>query len=820
MASFFSKTCICLMAAAMLLLSGCTEEATQTLICDGDSHNSYCDVAEQILPGYDMRQEHKGGLDWLKRGAAVLTYDLLAIPATELGTASYWVPQYNATVIIAVDRSRTDAEITGWNDLLTIRETVGMSDRLTEVRLLMAAMAYGLEGESYTLTEASALLTGLHRQKRLSFHDFDAPVLICFDYQAAALYEEGRSLEIIIPQEGTLTFEAGLLSQSELTISEDTEDLLLAAGFRLPDGRTSSAAYPSEAQYRNAAPPPDYIHLAEVCEDVTYVLKRDVLHISSYLYSSVDGREQQLFALGFIVLVVLWTGYVMRRIMQKNIQRAVLIVVALVIGWVLLRMFKYQIPLGALSQYCWYGYYLFQLGIALAILWMAWMIDRPEDDLRPPRWWAICAVISGLLFLAVMGNNLHHLAFVFSPDDPAYNVNYTYGPLYYVTMAVIFIEIFAAQVFFIRKSWQSPRRRSFLFPILFYSLLGLYGVCYIMRVPLIWETDLTVVSGTFVVIFIEACIRSGLIPVNTKYKALFEHSPLKMQIVGFGGNVILASQTASPVRAGTSYPTLKTPQRADEDTLLYQSAISGGTVLWQQDISSIKQLHREIAEANEKIAAVNAMLIEEERIKSRLAATEARTALFAELEAEIQKKATELGEMIAALPASRDYQRKVACITLLLCYIKRRCILFFRERETDKIALDEIVVYLDELGEFAAFAGIHMHVSAVMCVNLTTRRGTLFYDFVYAQLEWALTHDCRAILVQIMREKDSLVLKVLQPTSMADFVPDSPLLTAAQAAGGNFTIKDMEDATGVWLSFPEVCAANGDASEAAEGGER
>jgi len=55
--------------------------------------------------------------------------------------------------------------------------------------------------------------------------------------------------------------------------------------------------------------------------------------------------------------------------MQKGVRCSVFICSALLIGWVLLRMFKYQLDIASvLSRYAWYGYYIFQLGIPLVIL--------------------------------------------------------------------------------------------------------------------------------------------------------------------------------------------------------------------------------------------------------------------------------------------------------------------------------------------------------------------------------------------------------------------------------------------------------------------
>ena len=784
--------CFAGLALLLLLLCACQQQY-DIVTCDAEPWSQYDETLVSILPEYEVRYEHEGMLSGLKKGSVVETYDLLATPALALGIATHWYPQYLATAVIAIDKSQTDIAIKSWADLSAVNVPVGMSDRIPQMHLLMAAMSYGMEGEVYTGTHASELLGSLHRKGLLEINGYDAPIVICFDHQAAAMAASGRDIDIIVPAEGTLSFEKGLLAKKPLVVQAETDESLLDAGFRLFDGRADVRYYPAQDAYAPAVLLADYNQLLSFGADVMYIYKRDVQQLYSYFYSSGNGRMHQLFALSFVVLVILWMGFVLRRVMQKGVRRATLLAGILVIGWVMLRVFKYQIPYGMINQYCWYGYYAFQLGIPLVILWMSWVVDKPEDVLHPPRWWGVCAAFNAALFLLVFTNNLHHFAFDFLPDDPNYAENYVYGPVYYLCMATIFIEALIAQVLFIRKSWKSPRKAGFVVPVVFYCLLISYCVAYIFRVPLIWETDLTIVAGTFVVLFIETCIRTRLIPVNTRYKDLFEHSPMKMKIVGNDGVTLLASALEEASRA-----------HGDElgEYLVYTDDISGGKVVWQEDIGSIQRLNREIKASMTKLEAVNTMLIEEERIRSRLAAAEERVALTTALTLENEKKTLQLSAMIDALPNEGGHPAHIAAITMLLCYIKRRCNLFFREREIEDIRLDELAAYMEELSEFASYAGIRMHAACERHDSLPTRQATLFYDFAYAALEWLLQRKAHTLLVRVEHEQECRSIKLLYAGESQRFCAEPSLCEAIKAAGGRVECKDLDDTMSVWLSFP------------------
>jgi len=789
----FEKKLFILLLA--LVLSGCSEKFQKTVICDISSANNYNYAVANLLPDYKILNDSKKDISSLKGGAVVESYDILAEPSLEQSVAAFWYPQYITTSVIAVDRSVSDANISGWEDLLNISETVGIPEDSTELRLLMASIAYSLEGEEFSFGRSSALLSALHEKGRLTSANNNPPVLICFDTQAALRKMNGDNIDIIIPKEGTLSFRKGLLSNHELRFDEDIHGLMDTFGLRSLNGE--GKYYPDLASYASSSFVENYNYFNNMCENATYVFKRDVQKINNYLYSSADGRAHMIYALVFIIIVIIWIGNVIKRTIQKGIRQAVLITASLVIGWVFLRMFKYQIPTGTLSQYCWYGYYFFQLGLSISVLWMSWVIDRPNEINNIPLWLYICAAINLTLFIFVFTNNSHHLAFAFNPEDPYYNINYQYGPAYYLAIATIFVQALFAQFFFIQKSWKSPRKASFMFPAIFYLLLCSYCVGYILRIPFAWESDLTIVTGVFVIVFIEACIKAGLIPVNTKYKKLFENSPFKMQILNSQGEVMLSSALKSD---NTPLPLIGKPM--PEDFIIHTNSITGGSISWQEDISSINRLNKETAASVANLKTANSILIEEERIKRNLESAEAKTSIIKELETEIKSKTKNLSVLVAKLPQHKPCQYGVVKVAALLCYIKRRCNFFFRLRETDMLSPNELMIYFNELREFAAFSDIDIHISYGKSSHIPTKQAVLFYDFLYEFIDHALNLQISPLLIQITEEENCNCLKILYPSYDNLPITENILQTNINISGGYFNAKLLDDMFSIALSFP------------------
>ena len=772
----------------LMLFSACASAGGGGMvICGNDEYTAYPDAVSQLLPAYEVRRAENQAFAYLEQGAVVEAFDAQAVSALEAGLARYWYPQYLATVVIAVDRDRTQAEIRGWRDLPGADAAVGFSESNINIHLLTAAMAYGLEGGAYTLDEAMGLLAELQAAKRLMRNSFRPPVVICYDYQAAALIRTGWNIEIVVPEEGTLTYEKGLLSNQPLDFAQDTGALFFAAGLRLIDGANDPALY-GPAAYATAVRVTDFDHLNTVCQDITRNYRRSVLRVR--LYTSADGREHQFAALLFMILVVVWTAAVIRRAMQKGVRRAALAIGAILLGWMAVRLLKYQLIFAAgLDRYLWYSFYLFMLALPLALLWLAWVIDQP-DGTKLPGWIAIPGLVSAALAALVFTNDRHSWVFLLSEGG-----DYSYGAGYYIVMAACVAMTAAAVIIMLIKSRQSPRKGGFVYPIVLCGLLLAYSAGYLLRVPFVWESDMTMVAGLVTLFFMETALRSGIIPANTKYKPLFVHSPLAMQIVDSEGKIALSSGKQL---------------RQDENVLHFAAPITGGTAKWQEDIGALNRLHREVEEYARRLLAANAMLAEEERIQRALEEENARTQLMTQLEAEIAAHTRKLTAMI-------ENAESAARIVLLLCYIKRRCNLFFRERETrhregeprcsagdPSLPADELAIYIDELAELAGYADVKIIATNQIKAPLDLRRATLFYDFFYNAADWAAGCRCPHMLAHL---GPGQALRLLPSEDVRAFQLEDNLAAAIVLAEGTVTVKDLDDAVGISLTFPERGAA-------------
>ena len=301
-------------------------------------------------------------------------------------------------------------------------------------------------------------------------------------------------------------------------------------------------------------------------------------------------------------------------------------------------------------------------------------------------------------------------------------------------------------------------------------------------------------------------MQTGLIPVNSKYARLFSHSPLKMQIYDHEGVPSLLSASAVPIKYDLFEQVVRAypyPVEQGRDTLLFATEITGGYALWEEDVSGLNRLNRQIETSVKKLEKANAMLAEKVEIRQAIDADLAKRYLTAQLESEIEAHIARLSSMIETLGMTEDSSYEAAGVAILLGYVKRKSNLFFRGQESDSLPTDEWSIYVDELAEIADYAGIRILVSNAMKEPLPVRAASLFYDLFYAVIDWAIRTDSDVMLAHFSDEGERLTMRLLPSKDARYFDLADVLKEAIDSSGGRFSIRDLDDATGISLSFPK-----------------
>ncbi len=796
---------VIILLSSTYLLACSKNVESDSILLNIDEESKYSKFIEEELSSIKVERTENKAYSALSAGGITEAFDAQAIGAIETKLAKFWYPHYLATVVIAIDRDQTDMLISDWKDLYESQEELGMSSGLGDLQMIIAAMSYGLEGKDYTINSSMDLLKTLNKKSLLKINSFESPIIICYDYQGADLIEKGRNIELIIPSGGSISYKKGLLSKKELKFDNSLDEFLIKNNYRSLDGRSNPLTYPEGSSYEKTLELEDYEHFAEATRKTEILFQRKVLGAKRIM--SINYREHLYFALIYIIIVSIWTGTILRRSMQRGISYASLFTGIILIAWALVRLIKYQVfGNQLLSRYLWYSYYIFLLSLPLVILWMAWAIDKPMNKVYPPKWWWGMGLVSFGLIILVFTNDLHGLVFKLDLSRGDWDINYDYGLGYYIILLISTFNLVLAFLILIKKSMEGPRKKRIVFPLGVFFLFILYNYQYIRRYPLIYETDLTIVTGLFTLLMFEASIASGLIPVNSKYITIFTKSPLKMQIIDKNKELAISSSSSltlekSSVEKAINYSPF--PYLQEDESLLFANPIAGGYALWSKDISSIQNLCREIEESTKKLLKANEILAEEEKIRALINEKNEKRELMEELESEIAGKIHILTKMIEDLEGSEDEEVELARLALLLSYIKRKSNLFFKEKKVEEIRVEELRIYLDELCEMAKYSKLRVLFRNELEGKLAIRYASLFYDFFYNVTEGALGKGASYIIANLEEDEKTFTMRMLGSEDLSPFFTDEKLINGISAARGKITIKQVEDTVGISISFPK-----------------
>lgn len=266
------------------------------------------------------------------------------------------------------------------------------------------------------------------------------------------------------------------------------------------------------------------------------------------MYDIGGNNPSYVRAALYLLLFVLWGYSLDQRIIQKPVLHCLRLMAALILIWMILRTFKYEIVTDlTVARYLWYLYYLPMLFIPLLGVYVAMYMGKPESY-RLPAKSRILAVIPTLLFLAVITNDLHQRVFVFKSGIPGVPDNkvYSHRLLYFACLGWMVVCMLFTIIHLLRQSRIPGIGRRRMMPFILGCVMLLYGLLYLVDFPKVrfMFGDMNVMFCLLYAAIYESCIHCRMIQSNTGYVGLFEATTLVSCIVDRNGHVLLRSKAA------------------------------------------------------------------------------------------------------------------------------------------------------------------------------------------------------------------------------------------------------------------------------------
>ena len=468
-------------------------------------------------------------------------------------------------------------------------------------------------------------------------------------------------------------------------------------------------------------------------------------------------------ALIYIGLLAAWGISVQTRIIQTQVRRYLLVIAGLMLLWLTLRTVKYNTYHMTAERFLWYGYYLPMLFIPVLAVLVALSLGKPENY-RLPKWTHFLYLPSALLFLLVLTNDLHQLVFFF-PTGVLSTREYDYGIGYYVVLAWMVLCAAAALVIILAKCRIPQSRRYLWLPVVPFALALGYCAAYIKGVYWVWllAGDLTVSMCLIITAIFESCIQCSLIQSNTHYAELFHASTIGALITDRDFSVACAAENARSVDSQTLMAAAESPVVTADGIRISEAPIRWGHVFWEDDISPMLAVLKELDDTREELQSYGSILQAENAQKARRKKLEEQERLYRTMQEKAAAPAVRLSNLAKALQGVQDADAARFLLwkmTVIGAYLKRRSNLIFLADRDGMVPVSEVALCLNE-----SMDNLRLHVRR--CASRLDFEGELrletaaaLYDFFEAAIELAMD-DLSGAAANVTRKEDACVLSLM-----------------------------------------------------------
>lgn len=468
-------------------------------------------------------------------------------------------------------------------------------------------------------------------------------------------------------------------------------------------------------------------------------------------------------ALIYIGLLAAWGISVQTRIIQTQVRRYLLVIAGLMLLWLTLRTVKYNTYHMTAERFLWYGYYLPMLFIPVLAVLVALSLGKPENY-RLPKWTHFLYLPSALLFLLVLTNDLHQLVFFF-PTGVLSTREYDYGIGYYVVLAWMVLCAAAALVIILAKCRIPQSRRYLWLPVVPFALALGYCAAYIKGVYWVWllAGDLTVSMCLIITAIFESCIQCSLIQSNTHYAELFHASTIGALITDRDFSVACAAENARSVDSQTLMAAAESPVVTADGIRISEAPIRWGHVFWEDDISPMLAVLKELDDTREELQSYGSILQAENAQKARRKKLEEQERLYRAMQEKAAAPAVRLSNLAKALQGVQDADAARFLLwkmTVIGAYLKRRSNLIFLADRDGMVPVSEVALCLNESMDNLRLHGRRCASRLDFEGELRLETAAALYDFFEAAIELAMD-DLSGAAANVTRKEDACVLSLM-----------------------------------------------------------
>ena len=558
-------------------------------------------------------------------GMAIVYGTQAAAYREQTGSSSY-IPLYQASVVIAVNRIKNPGHvINGWKSMLSSNAVILIPHNGIEAgRLASVALAQALGAEEGNLEPALEAWAYLQSQNRLNHQNeysseeyrimyqpdhlerYDAIVL--WDYQAKMLQRIYDGWDVITPVEGTLSVDCGLLCGS---LSQKLKTLIRTKNFLLSEeGRKQlqeAGFSPFECEV-NLSP----WNTARLTYNPSF--RRSVLKVK--LYSPASVLERTVLQSMVFLLFLVASQIILKRIPPGLYRNSSYYTLLFLLLWILFGILKTITFNETLTRYLWYATYIPRHAVPLG--WYCMSCLNRSGRLPRKKLLILFGSIAVLLTLFVCTNDFHRQVFVFHGLNPAdWDSQYTNNWGYYLSLLWSFSFSAAGVAILFRGNFSRRQKRLLHYAAAAFVLLLIYQILYIAGVRYVLDMDVPTTVSITILLFILSSQRERFMHTLLFSLPVFLNSPFAIAVYDKTGRSQFSNTVMMELMQ--KYPGISSLEQSQLDSIMtipvgdriYRTRIhkiENGSALVLEDITYIQSLEYELQLASKKLNAVKRLL--------------------------------------------------------------------------------------------------------------------------------------------------------------------------------------------------------------------
>ncbi len=330
----------------------------------------------------------------------------------------------------------------------------------------------------------------------------------------------------------------------------------------------------------------------------------------------------------YLVIFSFWLIRLYYKLYDKKTRKYILYIGLLIILWLILRISKSLIDNITINRLIWYLYYIPMLLIPTLFYIFS------NTSIRKKVHKKALYIVSTILILLVLTNDLHQLAFKFPSGLEDFNT-YKHNIIYFIICIWTFSLLAKGMInLAIDKIKVKKDFKAFL-PLIILIIEIIYTGLYVSNLSIIRNSNLAVITSIITCLGIELMFYLNLIPNNSKYKNRFENSSLDMAIISLDGKTTYLTNTFKKI-PNNIINNIKKGSNKDKykkENIIYDIKRNKDSyVIIKKDITKLNELKKEMEIKQKELLNQQKSLKSEEEIRKKLYEIRLRKKIILKLE--------------------------------------------------------------------------------------------------------------------------------------------------------------------------------------------